>query len=254
MRVANLKYMKVHITPRSSNTKVGKVLITTTEESSCPKTCPFINQGCYAKSGPLSWHWKKVSNGTQSNVYDWDSFTNYIRTKTKPNQFWRMNQAGDIPSVQGLMRLDLLKSLVDANKASGAKGYTYTHNVLNTHNVEAIKYATKNGFTINASTESFKDADSAINKGLNAVTVIPSDHKALVPFCSLEDHKVYYRQTEKITTPNNHKVVVCPAQKCVPTKCENCKLCSVDRGANYVIAFVAHGNGKKAVNKTLNNI
>ena len=118
MRVANYFFiMKVHISPRSNNQKVGKVLVTTTEEASCPKTCPFINKGCYAKSGPLSWHWKKVSNGTQSNVYDWDDFTNYIRTKTKPNQFWRMNQAGDIPNVQGLMRLDLLKSLVDANKS-----------------------------------------------------------------------------------------------------------------------------------------
>ena len=152
------------------------------------------------------------------------------------------------------MRLDLLKSLVDANKSSGASGYTYTHNVLNTHNVEAIKYATNNGFTINASTESLKDVDAAMNKGLNAVTVIPSDDGSLVPFCSLEDHKVYYRQVKQIKTPEGRRVVVCPAQKCVPTKCENCKLCSKDRGSNYVIAFVAHGNGKKAVNKTLSNI
>ena len=61
-----------------------------------------------------------------------------------------------------------------------------------------------------------------------------------------------FKVKEKITTPDGRRVVVCPAQTCAPTKCETCKLCSkADR--NYVIAFVAHGNGKKKVNTFLNN-
>ena len=73
-----------------------------------------------------------------------------------------------------------------------------------------------------------------------AVTVIPSDHKAI------ESYKVTYqgkkqelfKVKEKITTPDGRRVVVCPAQTCAPTKCETCKLCSKsDR--DFVVATVA---------------
>ena len=253
MRVANLNTMvKVHITARSSNQKVGKIPVTTTEESSCPTTCPFYGGGCYAKSGfHLRNHWQKVSNGERGT--DWTGLTDFIKS-LKAGQLWRHNQAGDIPHFQGLINLSLLKQLVDANKSSNAKGYTYTHHLLNTHNKEAIKYSNRNGFTINCSTESLKDADSAMNEGMPAVTVIPSDHKAV------ESYKVTYqgkkqelfKVKEKITTPDGRRVVVCPAQTCAPTKCETCKLCSkADR--NFVVAFVAHGGGKKKVDTFLNN-
>ena len=60
-----------------------------------------------------------------------------------------------------------------------------------------------------------------------------------------------FKVKEKITTPDGRKVVVCPAQTCAPTKCETCKLCSKsDR--KYVVAFVAHGGGKKKVDTFLN--
>ena len=126
--------------------------VTTTEQSSCPTTCPHINGNCYAKSGfHLAQHWKKVSSHERGG--SWSDLCEYIRT-LKPRQLWRHNQAGDLPygkfDDQELITLPLLKDLVDANKSSGAKGYTYTHHVLNTHNSEAIKYANRNGFTVNA--------------------------------------------------------------------------------------------------------
>ena len=253
MRVANLNTMvKVHITAKSSNQKVGKIPVTTTEESSCPTTCPFYGGGCYAKSGfHLRNHWQKVSKGERGT--DWQGLTDFIKS-LKPNQLWRHNQAGDMPHVDGHIDLRHLFDLVQANKASGAKGYTYTHHLLHTHNKEAIKYANNNGFTINCSTESLEDADSAMNQGMPAVTVIPSDHKAV------ESYKVTYqgkkqelfKVKEKITTPDGRRVVVCPAQTCAPTKCETCKLCSKsDR--DFVVAFVAHGGGKKKVDTFLNS-
>ena len=72
----------------------------------------------------------------------------FIAKGLKPNQIWRHNQAGDMPHFEGHIRLDLLKDLVQAN--SGRRGYTYTHHKLITHNVEAIKYSNKQGFTINS--------------------------------------------------------------------------------------------------------
>ncbi|MAW45704.1 MAG: hypothetical protein CMH05_02330, partial [Marinovum sp.] len=166
--------MLVHITKKSSNAKTGKMPVTTTEESSCPSTCTHLQSGgCYAKSGPVSWHWNKVSQGLRGGT--WDELTSYV-SNLKAGQLWRHNQAGDFFSTeQGdkeYIRLDLLKSLVDANKSSGAKGYTYTHHELHTHNLEAVKYCNNNGFTVNASCESMTQADSAMAQGVPAVCVV----------------------------------------------------------------------------------
>ena len=228
--------MLVHITKKSSNAKTGSMPVTTTEESSCPSTCPHLQSGgCYAKSGPVSWHWKKVSNGLRGGT--WDELTTYV-SKLKAGQLWRHNQAGDFFSTeQGskeYIRLDLLKSLVDANKSSGAKGYTYTHHQLHTHNLEAIKYSNRNGFTVNASCESLAQADDAIAQGVPAVCVV--DNSKPVP----------------ARTPAGTRVLVCPAQ----TSDTNCKDCGICQQSNRkcVVAFLAHGNQSKKVNANLSTI
>ncbi len=240
--------MKVLFIKKSSNSKVGRLPVTITESASCPKTCPHINGNCYAKTGPQSWIWSKVDKGTAGkNLTDWDGLANNIKA-LPAGQPWRMNTSGDIPHFDGLIRLDLLKQLIEANK--GRKGWTYSHHILNTHNTEALKSATAKGFTINASTETLSDADAAMNKGLNACSIISSDNPHLIAYSSLKDRKTYYKVSQPIKTPAGRRVVVCPAQTCQPTKCETCLLCSKPR--DYAIAFVAHGNNKKKLNQLLN--
>ena len=230
--------MLVHITKKSANAKTGAMPVTTTEESSCPKSCPHLQSGgCYAKSGPVSWHWNKVSKGLRGGT--WDELTTYV-SKLKAGQLWRHNQAGDFFSTeQGskeYIRLDLLKSLVDANKSSGAKGYTYTHHELHTHNLEAIKYSNRNGFTVNASCESMTQADDAIAQGVPAVCVVDSTKP--VP----------------ARTPAGTRVLVCPAQD--ETRDVDCKSCGICQQSNRkcVVAFLAHGNQSKKVNANLSTI
>ena len=232
--------MFVHITKKSSNAKTGRMPVTTTESSSCPSTCPHIDGNCYAKSGfHLRQHWSKVTSHERGG--SWSDLCNYIRT-LKPNQLWRHNQAGDLPyvriatqnSFQELITLPLLKDLVDANKSSGAKGYTYSHHVLNTHNAEAIKYSNRNGFTVNASCESMTQADDAIAQGIPAVVVV--DNSKPVP----------------ARTPAGTKVVVCPAQT-RDTNCVDCGLCAQAK-RTCVVAFLAHGNRANKLNKTLEAI
>tara|TARA_B100000287_G_scaffold356451_1_gene347360 strand:- start:61 stop:738 length:678 start_codon:yes stop_codon:yes gene_type:complete len=221
----------VHITKKSSNVKTGPIPVTTTEESSCSPTCPFINSGCYAKSGPLALHWKKVSNGTQKNLTNWDGLCSFIKEQPE-NQLIRINQSGDIPHNNGAIDADLLSQLVEANK--GRKAYTYTHHKMSRDNFDAVKHANNNGFTINVSTESLVKADGAIDLGLPAVTVVSSEEKT------------------PTHTPKGRRVVVCPAQVNKGQKavtCKTCKLCSKQR--DYVIAFVAHGSQVKKVNAVL---
>ena len=227
---------RVHITKRSANVKVGKIPVTTSEESSCPTTCPFYGGGCYAKTGPQSWHWKKVSQGLRGG--SWDDLAKFV-SELNAGQLWRHNVSGDLPyntapDGQELINLAMLKQLVDANKASGAKGYTYSHHKLNTHNLEALKYANKNGFTINASCESLAQADDAINRGLPAVCVVNSD----------KDTPTH--------TPAGRKVTICPAQLHENVQWANCKLCSYSN-RSQVVAFLSHGNRSRKANEFLND-
>lgn len=219
--------MFVHITAKSSNKKTGPIPVTTSEQSSCSPTCKFLNKGCYAKSGPLALHWRKVSAGERGT--DWQGLCDFIES-LPDGQLWRHNQAGDLPHSFGDIDYQMLNKLVAANYLK--RGYTYTHHVLNQHNREAIHAANLSGFTINASTESLVDADKAIDKGLPAVVVVPNDRP--VPKC----------------TPNGHKVVICPAQE-REINCSECKLCSV-ANRKCVVAFKAHGSAAKTVNQLVN--
>ena len=164
----------VHITKKSSNRKIGNIPCSITEESSCSPTCPFINSGCYAKTGPVSWHWKKISNGTQSNLTNWDGLCSFVEN-LKDGQLMRINVAGDLIHKDGVINQDALKQLVKANK--NKRAWTYTHHKMNRQNFEAIEQANKNGFTINVSTESLVKADRVIDLGLPAVTVVSSKKK-----------------------------------------------------------------------------
>ena len=214
--------MRVHITPRSSNVKTGAIPVTTTTRESCPTTCPFYDKGCYAKSGPLALHWKKVSNGERGT--DWNGLCEFI-TDLNPGQLWRHNQAGDLPHKKGLIDWQKLFNLVVANK--GKRGFTYTHHVLNSHNAKLITQANNNGFTINVSTESKADAVSAYNQGMPTVVVVPSDH---ADNCEHE----------------GVKFVTCPAQTNDTMTCAQCGLCSQSK-RTCVVMFKAHGNAKKHV-------
>ena len=230
--------MFVHISKKSANVKTGKMPVTTSDQSSCPTTCPHHTAnggGCYAASGPLSWHWKKVSNGQRGG--SWSDLTNFV-SGLEAGTMYRHNQSGDFfydTDDQGreLINLAMLKELVDANKSAGAKGYTYTHHKLDyVHNLEAVKYANRNGFTVNASCETLEQADSANAEGIPSVCVV--DNTKDVP-----------KQT-----PAGTRVVVCPAQRFDSVDCKSCGLCQ-QSDRKFVVAFLAHGNGAKKVNSKL---
>jgi len=52
-----------HIVLKSGNKKTGKIPVVTSSSSTCPKSCPFKKNGCYAKYGPLAIHMKNVNSG-----------------------------------------------------------------------------------------------------------------------------------------------------------------------------------------------
>lgn len=219
---------RVTITRVSGNGKTGPITTTRTERSTCPTTCPFYNAGCYATLGRERMQWDRLNRAETGVV--WSEFLTQIRKIVPNGVLWRHNTAGDLPHNDGNIDYLALKGLINANK--GKKGFTYTHHVLNDHNVIALQNANALGFTVNASCESVDAADKVMTEyGIPAVAVVNS-----------EESRRFF------TTSSGRKVITCPAAL-HPDKvtCATCGLCQkADR--NYVIAFPAHGASKRKVN------
>ena len=219
--------MNVTITRISGNAKTGPLTTTRTERPSCPTTCPFYGSGCYATLGRERIQWDRL-NRHETGVI-WDEFIAQIRRIVPNGMLWRHNTAGDLLHNDGNIDYLKLKQLINANK--GKKGFTYSHHVLNEHNVIALQNANGLGFTVNASCESVEEADRVMTQyDIPAVAVVVST-----------ESRRFFR------TESGRKVVTCPAAV-HPGKvtCATCGLCQrADR--DFIIAFPAHGAAKRKV-------
>lgn len=222
-----------HLTAFSANKKTGLMPVSTSDIKTCPDACPLKAAGCYAKSGPLAIHWKKVSSGERS--INWQDFLNKIR-KLDKNALWRHNQAGDLIGSNDEIDTKALKELVNANNRR--RGFTYTHYPMNNkNNIEAVKHANENGFTVNLSANTIKHADvlKRVTKNVPIVVILPMDAPKVQ------------------VSPEGNKIVVCPAQTREKVNCATCKLCAIpDR--SYIIGFKAHGTQKNRVNEIVNSL
>jgi hypothetical protein len=219
---------KFSLTLKSSNVKVGAIPVSGTSANSCPDSCPMKAKGCYAKSGPISWFWNKVNkNGMTEN-----QFLKGIKELAK-GTFWRHNQFGDLCGDGEKVSPLFLFKLVKANR--GKKGFTYTHKHVDKSNHSLIKFANKNGFTINLSANNLNEADSLHNLNIAPVTVVLDENAPAT-----------------LQTPSGKKVIVCPAQQKEGLTCAKCQLCSKQR--NVIVGFRAHGMAKKHVSKISNGV
>ena len=213
-----------HITPKSKNAKVGKMAVTTSTATTCPTSCPFKSNGCYADSGPLKLHWDKVTRKERGD--DWSTFIDKIKDLPTGSK-WRHNQAGDLPG--DMEKLDGEKCIELAKANEGKRGFTYTHyDVLdNFQNAIIVNSMNHLGFTVNVSANNLEHADKLCDMDIAPVaTVLPIE------------------QTTNTVTPKGRKVVVCPATYKDDVSCASCMLCEKwDR--NVVVGFPAHGTSKK---------
>lgn len=217
------------LTRVSSNAKTGPIPVSTSSADTCPDSCPFKDQGCYAKSGPLALHWRKVTSGGRG--LSWEQFCDEIAALPR-NQLWRHNQAGDLPGDNEYIDASALARLTRANK--GRRGFTYTHKYSTEANREAIRSANANGFTINLSANTLAHADTLADYACGPVAVVlPSS------------------QTTNTLTPAGRKVVICPATQRDNVTCATCGLCSRQRSA--IVGFPAHGTGKAKASRVAAN-
>lgn len=224
-----LSALKFHLTLKSSNVKTGPIPVSSSARATCPTSCPFLGNGCYGENHGLNFHWDKVSNGSRG-----VSAAEFFRliAALLPTTLWRHNQVGDLPHKFGRISRRFLKGLVAANR--GRRGYTYSHHDLSLgENLSLLRMANRQGFTVNASTETESAADSAIASGLPAVLTVAST-----------EQRIAWK------TAGGNQVVTCPAQRVDDLTCKACELCH-KRPPRLIIAFVAHGSGKNKVNAAI---
>lgn len=208
----------------SSNRKTGNIPVVYADKATCPDTCPYKKKGCYAKYSYTNFHWNNVN-------ITFDSLIDCIRD-LPIGQFWRYAIGGDLPGINEKIDFSLLKKLVEANKRKN--GFCYTHKAPVGENADAIKFANQNGFTVNLSANTLRDADEKADLNIAPVVVtLPQNAK-------------------KITfTPKGRKVIVCPKAHTKRMTCEKCKICQQVNRAT-IVGFPAHGVGAKEVEKIFN--
>ncbi len=242
------------LTVKSKNRKVGKIAVSTSPMSTCPSSCQFKNNGCYALSGPLRCWWNRCSANTNDMVTEWENFLFRVVSLPEGTVF-RHNQAGDLSGhVEHDGQIDgfRLNQLVTNCKLKNLSGYTYTHYPVLAEDVPAatktyslsytafmnrgvIEKANCKNFVINLSANGPAHVDDLIDSGIKA------------PICTLLHSTVANRKEHSVKTPRGRKIVLCPAMWNKEMTCDKCRACmNPDRKA--VIGFISHGHGIKKCN------
>ena len=215
--------MQSYLNLKSANKKTGPIPVSTTSEESCPDSCPFRNNGCYAKGFPLKGRWQEITEKKRGVKYS--KFIHQIHALPE-NQLWRHNQAGDLVGNRVNIDIGALNALVGANK--GKRGFTYTHYdvIKNKKNRNAVARANANGFTVNLSANNLEHADQLKETNCGPVVVVmPKDFKS------------------KTKTPKGNTVIQCPATY-NDTTCLDCQLCQKQTN-RAIVGFPAHGSSYK---------
>ena len=241
--------LKMILLPTSSNKKTGDIMQSYSSRSTCPKSCVFKNNGCYADGYHTRMVWDRcedrndaryVINGEHLKLGLLEGAFNKLRKNpTRDSILFRHNVAGDI-AIEGTSlidanRVDAIAGAIEgANKVVGEiiKGYTFTHCTLDLHASDIIHDAAHKGFLINASCETVEEVKYAKALGINAVIA-----------------SVDPKETEKELKAMGLYGAQCPAQIKEGMDCNHCQLCAKNRKA--VIIFAVHGNASKKAAKVI---
>ena len=241
--------LKMILLPTSSNKKTGDVIQSYSSRVTCPTSCKFKKNGCYAEGYHTARQWDRCDNpedvryvtngkhleiGLKAAVFD-----KLRKDPTRNKILFRHNIAGDI-AIEGTSAIDanrvdtIAKAIADTNETAGnvLQGYTYTHCTIDLNASNIIHEAASKGFLINASCETVEEAKHAKSFGINAV------------IASIDP-----KETARELKAMGMHGVQCPAQTKDGVSCDSCRLCA--RNRNVVVIFGVHGTASKKATKVI---
>ncbi|MFY4731185.1 DUF7227 family protein [Nitrospira sp. BLG_2] len=212
----------------SENRKIGNCSATYASQVSCPKTCPFFQKGCYAETGPLGIHTKRLNKEQTTAFAVAQAEARAIGNLSGSNHL-RLHVVGDSCTKKGT------KLLANAAKRHTAKAgksvWTYTHAWQMREREEW------GGISVLASCENIADAKKAMKRNYAVAMVVPKF------------------QSEKAYSVGKYKVIPCPNQTKHIT-CDQCRLCMDDkrlRDNKLIIGFEPHGACRNKIALTVLN-
>jgi len=216
-------------TSHSHNKKLGNIAAISTSSNSCPDTCALKSE-CYAKFSFTGIHWRNLD----LKGLDFNQLTSLIDAMKKRSKM-RFNVMGDFAHNNGIIDAVKLLKLSNIVKNRMIETILYTHHSIDSVlNVKALKLAFDKGLHVNISCEAIDKAKKALDYGLNAVIVLPTG------------------SIHKVIKQDNLTIVRCPAEYKDSIQCLNCMLCAKNRvEKRVVIAFTAHGTGRKKLSSKL---
>src|ERR1700732_4981137 len=246
--------MKVHFIHVSQNAKTGPIPVSIIERASCWPGCALYENGCYAETGALAMHWRRVSRGLAGGA--WSEFCAKIAA-LRPGRLWRYAQAGDLPGYGAQIDGELLNELVAANAGKQVIAFTHKPVLGDEHvaieNRRLIAAAIKAGFMINLSADNPAHADALAELGIAPVVTVLARAYAR----RAVRHRFKRRRDEWAETigewrdrtaslprhtPAGRRMAICPATYSDAT-CKTCGACARVRDA--LIGFPAHGAWQK---------
>ncbi len=218
----------------SGNRKLG--LCSTTyvaQRGGCSDECPMLGNGCYYEYGPIGIIAARLN--LESAAHNLKSYQLMYHEaecieKLTGRLPLRLHGGGDCRSRQGLQKLE--KSAVKYTGRHNQPVFTYTHSWK--------KFARHlwGKISVLASCETMYEVACAMGKGYAACITLPA-----------------FPNGNKAFRVGKLKVVPCPEQSSTAyVDCSTCRMCmDADKllADNTVIAFAAHGSGKKKVQATL---
>lgn len=201
---------------KPKNKKLGEGVATTylpvgtvEDGGTCPSTCPFLGNGCYAQKGRVNLHVRATMGCNPIEEAE------MIRTASpKPGQMLRLHVSGDFVSNAHLKAVDAAVAVWTAKGGGGAWAYTHNWRELDPKNAKH--------FNLIASVHSIEDGIAAKAAGYKSFALATAKH---------DGKKAYFAEGEKM--------LPCPQQTSGgAVTCKDCRLCLKPGAVN--VDFAKH--------------
>lgn len=213
---------------RSDNKKIGNASATYVTQATCPKTCPFLNAGCYAETGFVGLHARRLEEHADPASAALEESAAIDRLSGKRDL--RMHVVGDVTSNDGAKNLaGAAARYLNRAQSLPVRVWTYTHAW------RSLRRKSFGPISVLASCETTQDVKKARKKGYATAIVVDKF------------------KSDKAWTEDGIKIVPCP-EMTRGIVCTDCRLCLNDNNlkkAGITIAFEAHGSNAEKVRQTV---
>lgn len=208
---------------KSANRKLGLVATTHAAQTSCPTTCPFLGQGCYAERGPLGAFTTRRLNAAavgrsalEVAIAESDAIDTMDTVVGRP---LRLHTVGDCSSDESAGIVSVAAERY--SRRGGGRAWTYTHAW------RTVRRGSWGSVAVLASCETPTDVEAAHARGYATALVVPS-----------------FRSWRRY----NHggvDLLPCPEMTGATRSCADCRLCFDDarlHSQKLTIGFAVHGD------------